>query len=155
MSKQLLHDANILAFLQFKCRKAMSESMAMSVFRDPRSSDSFCEGSLDCCGMQMKPDRKSRLGVEGPQSCGKYKLPGEIERRQGSFCDSTIRQRGGATSAGKVIGMEVLNTFQVLCKGDDQRMGHGNNSVFIAFALAYVYRATSEIYVFDAQGQAF
>src|SRR3972149_1790310 len=139
MSKQLLHDANILAFLQFKCRKAMSKSMAMSVFRDPRSSDSFCEGSLDCCGMQMKPDRKSRLGVEGPQSCGKYKLPGEIERRQGGFCDSTIRQRGGATSAGKVIGMEIRSASPVMYIGSAQTRLHGTTKVFIKFALAYVY----------------
>lgn len=98
-------------------------------------------------------DSGGGVGVEGRG--WEEVLPEPVFGGEGVFFFQCAGEVGGPQSFGEVFFVEELDAFDVLSEGGDHAVGQHGDSVVASFSVVDKDAVVVEVYVFDAQAEAF
>jgi len=151
-----LHGAYIIAALEEVGGEGVAEGVGGDVFGgDTGQFGGSADGFLEAAFVGMVAAGFVREGVNRQVFSREDVLPGPFTGSVGVFVGEGVGQVDGSVAFFDVLLVNLLDAGQVFAQGRDEAFGEHGDAVFFAFAIANDDAVLFEVYILDAQTQAF
>jgi len=155
VSEEFLNGANVVAVLEEVGGEGVTEGVRGDGFLDAGFLGGSTDGFLEQAGVEVVAHGLFGFGVYGERRGGEEVLPDEFAGGVGVFAGEGVGKPDFAESVCEVGLVDALNGLDLTLEVGDEGVGEDGNAVIFAFAVADDDLAVAEVYVFDAQAEAF
>jgi len=153
--EELLNGANVVTVLQQMSGKRVSEGVRRDVLVNFGGLGGGADGFLQQAGVKVVAHGLFGDGVDRQSRGREEVLPESFAGGAGVFAGEGVGEANFAEAVSEVGLMDALDGLNLALEGGDEGIGEDGGAVVFAFAVTDNDLTTAEVYVLDAQAQAF